>query len=487
LKAFNTMKRFLVIPEFEDQDKQRRANILVVTLFAVILLIPGLVLYSMLMTPEHSEALLMGGTGVALVVISYALLRKGRIEAACWLVVGLGWLIFSLDLAFIAGIRGVSILGQLLIVIFAGLAISGKSALVITLLTLVVNFIILQLELAGLISHLMPLAANSTRWFNQTAYTILAAFYIWVADRYIRNALSESRETADRYRALFERTNDGVVIFDLDWKVLSANHQAEMMLGYTLDELMGLEISEWEDPDTTQSMKKNRDMIINGENLPLFEESLIRKDGISIPAELSMALVHDADGHPSHVQCIMRDITERMDYQARLERQALYDPLTNLPNRALIEDRFLQVYKRDDQTMVAVLFMDLDNFKWVNDEYGHAVGDKVLQKLGKRLLSSLRESDVVARLGGDEFVIILENIRTKDDVRKIAKKLLGNISQPILVEGHTITVTASIGINIADDRNLPYVDLLKKSDFAMYQVKDSGKNDYRFYTSENQV
>jgi diguanylate cyclase (GGDEF)-like protein len=131
--------------------------------------------------------------------------------------------------------------------------------------------------------------------------------------------------------------------------------------------------------------------------------------------------------------------------------------------------------------------MDLDNFKWVNDEYGHAVGDKVLQKLGKRLLSSLRESDVVARLGGDEFVIILENIRSKEDVRRIAKKLLENISRPIRVENHAITVTASIGINIADDRNLPYVDLLKKSDFAMYQVKDSGKNDFRFYTSENQV
>jgi diguanylate cyclase (GGDEF)-like protein/PAS domain S-box-containing protein len=477
------MNRFLVIPEFEDQEKQRRANILVITLSAVIILIPGLVLYSMFMTPEHNEVLLMGATGVALVVISYTLLKKGKIEAACWLVVGLGWLIFTLDLVFIAGIRGVSVLGQLLIVIFAGLAISGKSALVITLLTMAANFFVLQLELAGWISQPLPLPANSTRWFNQTIYTILAAFYIWVADRYIRNALSESRETADRYRALFERTNDGVVIFDLDWKVLSANHQAEEMLGYAQEELVGLDISAWEDPENPQIMKMNRDKIIDGEYLPIFEESLIRKDGISIPVELSMALVHGADGHPSHIQCIMRDITERMDYQARLERQALYDPLTNLPNRALIEDRFLQVYKRDDQTMVAVLFMDLDNFKWVNDEYGHAVGDKVLQRLGKRLLSSLRDSDVVARLGGDEFVIILENIRSKDDVRKIAKKLLGNISKPIQVEGHSITITASIGINIADDRNLPYVDLLKKSDFAMYQVKDSGKNDYRFYTS----
>ena len=478
------MKKFLIVPEFDDQEKQRRANILVITLFAVIVLIPGLVLYSLFMTPEHSEVLLMGGTGVVLVVVSYALLRMGRIEAACCIVVGLGWLIFTLDLTFIAGIRGVSILGQLLIVIFAGLAISGRSALAITLLTVAANFVILRFEVSGVLTNPLPLTANSTRWFNQTIYTILAAFYIWVADRYIRNALSESRETADRYRALFERTNDGVVIFDLDWSVLSANHQAVEMLGYTHDEFIGMDISECEDQESPPVMEKNRDKIINGENLPIFEERLLRKDGRLIPVELSMALVLDAEGNPVHIQSVMRDITERIDYQARLEKQALYDPLTNLPNRALIEDRFIQVYRRDEKTKVAVLFMDLDNFKWVNDEYGHAVGDQVLQKLGKRLLSSLRDSDIVARLGGDEFVIILENIRNKDDVRKIAKKLLRNISRPIRVENHSISVTASIGINIADDRNLPYVDLLKKSDFAMYQVKDSGKNDYRFYTPE---
>lgn len=481
------MKRFHIIPEFEDQEKQRRANILVLTLFAVILLIPGLVFYSMFTTPEHSEAQLMGAMGAILVVISYALLRKGKIEAACWMIVVLGWLIFTLDLAFIAGIRGVSILGQLLIVIFTGLAISGRSALILIFITLVSNFIILQMELLGMISQPLPLPANSTRWFNQTIYGILAAFYIWVADKYIKSTLSDSRETADRYRALFERTNDGVVIFDLDWLVLSANNQAVELLGYTLDEFIGKDISECEDPDSPQSMKKNMDKIILGENLPIFEERLIRKDGNNIPVELSMALVHDAEGNPCHIQCIMRDITERKDYQDRLEKQALYDPLTNLPNRALIEDRFHQVYKRNDKTMVAVLFLDLDNFKWVNDEFGHAVGDQVLQVLGKRLQSSLRDSDVVARLGGDEFVIILENIRSKDDVRNIAEKLLKNISQPLKVDTHSIKITASIGINIADDRNMPYVDLLKRSDFAMYQVKDSGKNDFKFYNPENQV
>ena len=130
---------------------------------------------------------------------------------------------------------------------------------------------------------------------------------------------------------------------------------------------------------------------------------------------------------------------------------------------------------------MAVLFVDLDDFKWVNDEYGHAIGDQVLQELGTRLQNSLRESDTVARLGGDEFVIILENIHNKEDVSKIAGKLLKTISNSMHIDDTHIQITASIGINISEKRNLPFVDLLKSSDFAMYQVKDSGKNDFRFY------
>jgi diguanylate cyclase (GGDEF)-like protein len=241
---------------------------------------------------------------------------------------------------------------------------------------------------------------------------------------------------------------------------------------------------EWEASDNLELMNDRRSKLLSGENLPIFEEALRRKDGSHLPVEMSMALVHDARGIPLHVQCIIRDITERKEYENQLQQQALYDPLTNLPNRALFEEKYQQIKTITDQNLLAVLFVDLDNFKWVNDEFGHAVGDQVLQELGKRLQDSLRESDTVARLGGDEFVIILENVRSKEDVSKIAEKLLSNISDPLLIENHSIEITASIGINIADNRNLPYVELLKNSDYAMYQVKDSGKNDFRFFEPE---
>ena len=478
-----TMHKFR-IPEFSDQEKQRRANILVVTQFSVVVLITVMVIFSSFTSPEHRETIPMGVAGGLIMAISYGLLRKGKIEIASWVVIISGWLIFTVDLASIAGIRGVSVHGQILIVIFAGLAIGGKTALMMTILTLTVNFIILRLEQLGLLLNPLPLPANDTRWFIQTAYTMMAALYIWTADNVIRNALTKSQETADRYRALFDRTNDGILIYDLNWKVISANSQAIELLGYPSTEIIGLNAAQCEDLENSEEISRRREQILSGQNLPIFEETLVRKDGNHIPVELSMALVHDVHGKPQHIQCVLRDITERKNYELRLQQQALYDPLTNLPNRTLFEDRYQRAHSNLDQSLVAILFVDLDNFKWVNDEYGHAIGDQVLQELGGRLQGSLRESDTVARLGGDEFVIILENIRNKKDVSKVAEKLLKNISLPLQLGEKTIQITASIGINIAEKRNLPYVDLLKSSDNAMYKVKESGKNAYRFYDSE---
>lgn len=476
--------KFFSFPEFRDQEKQRRANILVATQLASGIMIVIIVISSYILAPEHPEVLLQGMVGTAAMFISYLLLRKGKLEVAGWMIAIMGWLILTLDLVFISGIRGVNVLGQVLIVMFAGLAISGKSALIITVISAGINFIVLQLELNGILVQPAPLQANLTRWLIQTVYAFLAAVYIWRADTGIKEAIFKSQTTADRYRALFERTNDGVVIIDLNWIVLSANTQAVELLGYSEEEIVGLNSLEFGDPENLKEINRIREQILKGQNLPTFEEVLVRKDGSQVPVELNMALVYADKGSPRHVQCIMHDITERKEYELYLQQQALYDPLTNLPNRTLFEERYQRIHSKIDQSLVAVLFVDLDNFKCVNDEYGHAVGDQVLQELSSRMQETLRESDTVARMGGDEFVIILDNIRNKMDVSKITEKLLNNIYLPIQLGEHSIQITASVGISIAEKRNLPHLDLLKNSDAAMYQAKDSGKNNFKFFDSE---
>jgi diguanylate cyclase (GGDEF)-like protein/PAS domain S-box-containing protein len=479
------MIKIFTIPEFKNEEEKRRANILVATQFASIIMIVTIEIISYILAPEHTEVIWQGMIGAVAMLISYLLLRKGKLEAAGWLIAILGWLILTLDLAFISGIRGVNVLGQVLIVLFVGLTISGKSALIITFVNAGMNLIILQLEQNGILAQPVPLQANYTRWFIQSIYTALAAVYIWRADVGIKSTLFKSQATADRYRALFEHTNDGVVILNLEWYLLSANSQAADMLDYSLDELTGEQFSAWNILEEPDKIKKYKDDVLWGDEIPIFEHNLKRKDGVIFPAEINMALVPDAEGKPLHIQCILHDITERKNYERQLLHQALHDPLTNLPNRTLFENRFQLVKSRrqEEHSLVAILYIDIDGFKLVNDTYGHTTGDRVLVELGARLQESLRESDTVARAGGDEFLIILDNISNKSNVSRIADKLIERIAQPFQVGEHLIQITASIGINFTERSNLSDVDLIKTSDTAMYQVKQDGKNDFRFYES----
>jgi len=474
------------IPQFTDPDDQRRANILVVTQVMVFFIVGAIMIFTINESPDHPEILIQAGSGMLAMFVSYLFLRSGKIRTSAWIVAITGWLIFTLDLAVIAGIRGMSIYGQFLMVLYCGLVINGKSALLMTVFTLTANFGILRMETLGIMENPKPLPANDTRWFIQTAYSILAVLYIWIADRLIREALSNSRQAAEQYRALFDLTSDAVVMIGLDWKILSANAQSLSLLGYTEDEFVGMEVNRWEDFEDPDQMENRRIQILAGKELPVFEEVLIKKGGGRINVEVRLTLVRDNDDHPHHIQCIIRDVTARKEYEKKLKHQALHDPLTNLPNRILFETRYQLAHSPDeeDQSLVAVLFVDLDNFKMVNDDFGHGVGDQVLMKLGDRMQSSLRESDTVARLGGDEFVIILEDIRDKDDVKKIARKIQQSISQPMLFDGQQIHITASIGINISEKSKLSETDLVKTSDTAMYQVKEDGKNDFRFYDTE---
>jgi diguanylate cyclase (GGDEF)-like protein len=161
---------------------------------------------------------------------------------------------------------------------------------------------------------------------------------------------------------------------------------------------------------------------------------------------------------------------------------ALHDPLTKLPNRKYFDDRYqlAQTQTSGEDGLVAVLFIDIDDFKLVNDAYGHAVGDLVLVELGARLQASVRESDTVARVGGDEFLVVLENVHNKTIVSRIAQKVVDRISKPFEIDEHQIQITVSIGISLTEKQNLPNVDLVKSSDLAMYQVKGDGKNAFRF-------
>jgi diguanylate cyclase (GGDEF)-like protein/PAS domain S-box-containing protein len=438
------------------------------------------------LAPEHSEIIVQASIGIVTIGASYLFLRFKRLNLAGWTIVIFGWLILTLDLIFISGIRGVNVLGQVLIVMFAGLAINGKSALYITLINLLANLCVLLLERNGILANPSPLPANFTRWFIQTIYTSLAAIYIWRADHILKRSISQAQSAADQHRALFELTNDGVILLDLEWRILKANYQASVLLDYSLSELAELDFAAWFPATITDDIESIKDQLLDGREFPTFEHFLISCSGHEVPVDINMALVSDLDGNPKHIQMLLSDITDRKEYEKQLLYQALHDPLTSLPNRTYFENRYLlvQSQQEDDDKLVAVLYLDIDNFKSVNDQFGHSVGDQALMEFGSRLQAAIRESDTVARVGGDEFVIILENIHHKSNIENIADKILDRVSYPFDIDGNLIQISVSIGIDCAEKSKIGEVDLIKTSDKAMYQVKEDGKNNFRFFEDE---
>ncbi len=197
-------------------------------------------------------------------------------------------------------------------------------------------------------------------------------------------------------------------------------------------------------------------------------------------AELGVRLVELAKANES----LKRELTQRKQAEEKLARHAYYDNLTDLPNRRLFQSHLKQALTlaRRNQRRLAVLFVDLDHFKTINDSWGHAVGDRLLQSAAKWLKSCLRASDVVARLGGDEFIILLPEIAQAEDATTVAEKLLSALRKPVRIEGREIFTSASIGISLYPDDGAEAEILMKNADQAMYCVKQDGRNNHRLFS-----
>ncbi len=286
-------------------------------------------------------------------------------------------------------------------------------------------------------------------------------------------------------RAL-EQTADAVLITDCNGVIEYVNPAFEQVTGYAAAEAMGRQPNLLKSGRQGQGFYDNMwKTILAGE---VFNDVLInrRKDGSLYYEEKTITPLKDVDGRITHFVATGKDITERMQTQERLAYMAQHDPLTELPNRTLLLDRLKQSLAgaRWRQRRAAVLFVDLDRFKTINDTLGHEVGDRLLQQLAERFQRSVRDGDTVARFGGDEFVILLDDVATEDDVAGVAKKVLQALAPPFQVDHQTLYVTASIGVSLFPNDGDDASTLLKNADIAMYRAKDMGRNTYQFYSAD---
>ena len=286
--------------------------------------------------------------------------------------------------------------------------------------------------------------------------------------------------------SVMEQTADIIVVTDTEGKIEYVNPSFEKITGYTYNEAVnnspglvasGLHKSEfykhmWE---TITAGESYSNIFINR-----------RKDGSLYYEEKTITPIKDQSGTITHYVATGKDISERIQIQERLQHMAHHDALTDLPNRNLFLDRLQQSLNRArwHDRLVAVMFMDLDRFKIINDTLGHNVGDQLLLQLSQRLAKTVRDGDTIARFGGDEFAILLDDINSESHISSLAEKLLDTLATPFKFNKQELFVTASIGVSIFPNDGEDSDTLLRNADVAMYRAKDLGKNNYQFYSDD---
>jgi len=284
-------------------------------------------------------------------------------------------------------------------------------------------------------------------------------------------------------------SNNGIIITDStqpDNPIVYVNPAFEEITGYKREDVLGRNCRFLQGIYRDQNaLDEIRQAIEQGTECHAIVQN-VRKDGQLFWNELRISPVFNTQGHLTHFIGIQTDISDRKQAEEQLEHHAFYDHLTNLPNRALFAEYLQQAIEktqRDSNYQFAVLFLDLDGFKKVNDSLGHLIGDLLLMAIARRLENCLRPSDLLARLGGDEFTIFLDKIHTLQDATKVAQRILSKLSNPFHLNGHEVFANSSIGITLSTIRYDQADDILRDADLAMYQAKTAGKGRYAVYNT----
>jgi diguanylate cyclase (GGDEF)-like protein/PAS domain S-box-containing protein len=297
-------------------------------------------------------------------------------------------------------------------------------------------------------------------------------------------------ESERRFASTLALAAIGIAHVDDSGQFLYANPQLCAMLGYAERELVGLNVKQVSHPDDANATDALRDQLRAGKfDSYKLEKRYLRKDNTTIWVALTIAPMRDITGHRICDISIVEDISARKFAEERVQYLATHDGLTGLPNRALFGQLLSAAIEnaRRRNGKLAVLFIDLDRFKIINDSMGHEAGDILLSQMAARFRECLRGSDVVARLGGDEFVVLLPEVAKKSQVSVVAKHLLSAAMQPVEIHGQECRVTASIGICMYPLSGQEDRDVLKNADMAMYSAKEDGKNNFQFYSAAMQT
>jgi diguanylate cyclase (GGDEF)-like protein/PAS domain S-box-containing protein len=318
-----------------------------------------------------------------------------------------------------------------------------------------------------------------------------AAIHFSLLARERKRALETIRKGEQRFRTMFEASPLGIALIDsISYEYRDINARYQEIVGRSQHELRGLRWLEVGHPDDIVHIKAQM-ALLTTQQISSFKalSRLFRPDGSVVWIDVSVnAIDTEAGSHPHHL-CMIEDVTAKKQSEQLIWQQANFDTLTQLPNRRMFMDRLghEMLKSQRDKTRIAVLFIDLDHFKEVNDTLGHQQGDVLLVDAARRISACVRKSDTVARLGGDEFTVILCELEQAEDVERIAQDILRRLLQPFELGAEQAFVSASIGITLYPDDAIDIDSLLKHADQAMYAAKGAGRNRYSYFTPTLQV
>ena len=306
--------------------------------------------------------------------------------------------------------------------------------------------------------------------------------------RAMQAALYEEKERA---QVTLNSIGDAVLSTDVESKITYLNRVAEKMTGWTCKDAVGRPLDEVFNIIDGRTRQPAENPLLSALELDkttmmALDRMLVRRDGTESSIEDSAAPIHDREGRTIGAVMVFHDVSETRGMALKMSYLAQHDFLTNLPNRALLNDRLAQAIMLAHRhgKQLAVIFLDLDRFKHINDSLGHTIGDKLLQSVAERLVTCVRSSDTVSRQGGDEFVILLSGVEHAEDAVLAASKMLTTLAMPYLIDQHDLHVTASVGISIYPDDGEDAEGLIKSADIAMYHAKANGRNNYQFFKQD---
>lgn len=314
---------------------------------------------------------------------------------------------------------------------------------------------------------------------------LLSNFNLLVSER--KQAEEAMRNSEERFRNILDNAPIGMAVVSLEGRFVLVNNSLCELVGYKKEELETLTFQEiTHSGDLEANLAKVRQLLEGSVASYHMEKRYVRKDEQIVWTQLTSSVVRNAAGAPLYIIAQIEDITDRKRSREQIYQLAFYDALTALPNRRLLLDRFnlALIQAKRFKRSLAIMYLDIDNFKQVNDNQGHDIGDELLKIVGGRMQACVRSMDTVCRQGGDEFIILLPEIAHPEDAAAVANKIIKAVNEPVSVQEYDLHITTSIGIAIypvngTDDAR----ELMKKADSAMYEVKSKGKNGFTFYQS----